>query len=285
MKLSNRQFALAALFTCALAGSAAALIYHPVDFSQYHNRRIQQRFTTWNHVPEGHVKFGGVPFYIPPGVNNEWNIGAGSDLNGLTSVLDIKVHAFGTRTVYTLISTNWGTTAGGYLTLEFFGTHGAYASADLIGNRDIRDWNLYPAFTTLINGTTTTQVHTITNGLNGNPDVIDMQRFDLPSDFDSQTLDRIRITDRRQVFVHSAIVSGITVFGQSDLILCPADFNEDYFVDDADFVLFSDQYTAWDCHSDAMPNGCLADLNKDGVVDDADFILFAGWYSVLVCPS
>ena len=285
MKLSNQQLALATLFCFALAGTAAATVYHPVDFSQYHNRRIQQRYTTWNHVPEGHVTFGGVPFFIPPGGNNEWNIGAGADLNGLTSVLDIKVHAFGTRTVYTLISTNWGTTSGGNLTLEFFGTHGAYASADLIGNRDTRDWNLYPAFTTQINGTTTTQVYTISNGLNGNPDVIDMQRFDLPQDFESQTLDRIRITDHRRIFVHSGIVSGITVYGQSDLVLCPADFNQDYVVDDSDFVQFAEQYTMWDCHAADMPGACAADLNDDDVVDDSDFMLFAGWYGVMVCPS
>jgi hypothetical protein len=285
MKSINRQLAVATLFTCAIAGTATAVIYHPVDFSQYHNARIQQRFATWNHVPEGHIKLGGVPFFIPPGSNNEWNLGAGGNLNGVTSVLDIKVHAFGTRTVYTLINSNWGTATGGHMLIEFFGTQGGYASADLIGNRDIRDWNLFPSFTTQINGTTTTQVHTIANGLNGSPDVIDMQRFDLPVEFDSQTLDRIRITDQRQIFVHSGIVSGITVFGQSDLVLCPADFNEDYFVDDADFVLFSDQYTAWDCHADDMPNGCVADLNKDGVVDDSDFILFAGWYGVMMCPS
>jgi hypothetical protein len=285
MKLSNQQLALATLFCFALAGTAAATVYHPVDFSQYHNRRIQQRYTTWNHVPEGHVTFGGVPFFIPPGGNNEWAIGESVLYDGVTSVLDIKAHAFGTRTVYTLISTYWGQPVGGCMSIEFFGTKGAYASWDLVGNRDIRDWNLYPGYPTQINGTTTTQVHTIADGRNGNPDVIDMQRFDLPQDFESQTLDLIRITDHRRIFAHSGIVSGITVHGQSDLVLCPADFNQDYVVDDSDFVQFAEQYTMWDCHAADMPGACAADLNHDDVVDDSDFMLFAGWYGVMVCPS
>jgi hypothetical protein len=33
-----------------------------------------------------------------------------------------------------------------------------------------------------------------------------------------------------------------------------------------------------------MPAGCPADFNRDGNVDDADFVLFADAYDTLLCP-
>ncbi len=65
---------------------------------------------------------------------------------------------------------------------------------------------------------------------------------------------------------------------------CPADFNADAFVDDADFVIFAAAYSLLDCADPAMPAGCPADLNRDSVVDDADFVIFATAYETLVCP-
>ncbi|MBL8875013.1 MAG: hypothetical protein JNM86_04365 [Phycisphaerae bacterium] len=87
---------------------------------------------------------------------------------------------------------------------------------------------------------------------------------------------------------------------------CPADFNEDGFVDDVDFVnYFTPAYTAlvcspcdatcetncarpsvFDCtdFSDSPYNACVGDLNWDGVVDDADFAIFVVSYNLLECP-
>lgn len=65
---------------------------------------------------------------------------------------------------------------------------------------------------------------------------------------------------------------------------CQADMNADTFVDDPDFVLFADQYNAFDCRTAAMPGGCAGDLNGDNFVDDADFVLFATAYEALICP-
>ena len=61
---------------------------------------------------------------------------------------------------------------------------------------------------------------------------------------------------------------------------CGADFNQDGFVDDADFVLFADAYNLFT--TPAADSFC--DLNLDTVVDDADFVLFAGAYNELFCP-
>ncbi|MBN8598921.1 MAG: hypothetical protein J0L78_14705 [Planctomycetes bacterium] len=58
--------------------------------------------------------------------------------------------------------------------------------------------------------------------------------------------------------------------------LCRADFNLDNVVDDADFVLFLNAYSA------LLSNG--GDLSGDGKTDDADFSLFAPAYDSLTCP-
>lgn len=65
---------------------------------------------------------------------------------------------------------------------------------------------------------------------------------------------------------------------------CPADFNNDGFVDDTDFVIFANAYNLLDCNDPGMPAGCPSDLNNDNVVDDADFVLFATAYEALLCP-
>ena len=65
---------------------------------------------------------------------------------------------------------------------------------------------------------------------------------------------------------------------------CPADFNCDEMVEDADFVVFADSYDVFDCSEGAMPQNCAADINGDGFVDDADFVLFATAYDAFECP-
>lgn len=65
---------------------------------------------------------------------------------------------------------------------------------------------------------------------------------------------------------------------------CPADLNQDGFVDDADFSIFVVAYNILDCADPSMPGGCPADLNGDDLVDDADFVQFVAAYNELVCP-
>jgi len=65
---------------------------------------------------------------------------------------------------------------------------------------------------------------------------------------------------------------------------CPADLNNDGFVDDSDFVIFANTYNILDCSDPTMPVGCPGDINSDGIVDDADFVLFAAAYDQLLCP-
>jgi hypothetical protein len=62
---------------------------------------------------------------------------------------------------------------------------------------------------------------------------------------------------------------------------CPADFNNDTFVDDSDFVLFASAYN----DLIAPSRWALGDVNGDGLVDDSDFVTFAGAYNDLLCPN
>jgi len=65
---------------------------------------------------------------------------------------------------------------------------------------------------------------------------------------------------------------------------CPADFNLDLVVDDADFVIFLAGYNLLICDDPAMPAGCPADLDNNNLVDDADFVIFLQAYNFLECP-
>ena len=65
--------------------------------------------------------------------------------------------------------------------------------------------------------------------------------------------------------------------------LCPADLNDDRFVDDLDFQMFVGAYNVLDCAAQVMPAGCLSDINNDRLVDDIDFQAFVVAYGELVC--
>lgn len=65
--------------------------------------------------------------------------------------------------------------------------------------------------------------------------------------------------------------------------ICAGDFNDDGFVEDADFVEFAAAYNLLLCTDPIMPENCPGDLNGDGFVDDSDFVLFAAAYNALLC--
>lgn len=60
------------------------------------------------------------------------------------------------------------------------------------------------------------------------------------------------------------------------LHLCPADFNRDTLVDDADFQLFVASY-------DLLATNA-GDLTGDGLTEDSDFVVFVEAYNRLECP-
>jgi len=60
------------------------------------------------------------------------------------------------------------------------------------------------------------------------------------------------------------------------------DINADGQVDDADFILFLDQYDLMLCTDPLMPDACSADFNHDDLVDDADFAIFIPAYNTML---
>ncbi|MFO0860059.1 MAG: matrixin family metalloprotease [Phycisphaerales bacterium] len=69
--------------------------------------------------------------------------------------------------------------------------------------------------------------------------------------------------------------------GASLIAPCPADFNGDARVDDADFLIFVQAYNILEIPG-ANP---WCDLTGDLVVDDQDFVVFITGYENLVCPT
>jgi len=209
MRRINFGIVISILLATLLNTSTSLGAYIPIDFSSSHNITVQRN----QFFPQsGTFNLGGVPFSIPADGPNGWGSGdgiGGANGNNGQWILDIDVGVYGATDVYTLINTDWGTTSGGRMLVEFFGSDGAYYQKDLRGNTDIRDWNLF--FTDSINNTTTTNVVSISPGKDGSPDVMDMQLFELPLDFSDEILASIRVTDNRTTFVHSGLVSGVTV--------------------------------------------------------------------------
>lgn len=77
---------------------------------------------------------------------------------------------------------------------------------------------------------------------------------------------------------------GSATSGPAELSICGGDLGCDGFVDDTDFVYFTQQYAVFDCGDPAMPDACSADLNADGFVDDTDFVFFSQAYEQFACP-
>ena len=125
-------------------------------------------------------------------------------------ILDIPLSVPGATEVQTLINTFYGQPGPtSYITLEFFGTGGAYYRKDLIGNVDVRD-HFYAFWTNTINGTTTTNVYTSGGGFLSESR-LDKQQIVLPSVFQGETLTEFRLTSTGGVLVSDASIQGLTI--------------------------------------------------------------------------
>lgn len=95
------------------------------------------------------------------------------------------------------------------------------------------------------------------------------------------------VSDTTTIEFYSLLPSGVAGPALDDVSVrdaaCPADLSGDGFVDDADFVLFAQQYDEFECDSRIMPDACSADLNFSNFVDDADFVLFTQAYGEFAC--
>lgn len=69
----------------------------------------------------------------------------------------------------------------------------------------------------------------------------------------------------------------VTSDNRGPTVGCPADFNGDGGVDDADFAFFAKFY------GDLLNISGDIDGGNDGMTDDGDFSVFASAYDALVC--
>mmetsp|Transcript_20907 Transcript_20907/g.29217 ORF Transcript_20907/g.29217 Transcript_20907/m.29217 type:complete len:459 (-) Transcript_20907:703-2079(-) len=196
-------------FTCLLHLASAGGQVIPIDISEHMNFDMLGLNPDY---PRGEVKFADIPFTLVEEGFTGWssgNGGFGGNIYPGTWTMTIDVGIYGVSKVYTLLNSGWGTTQSGWLIVEFFGSSGAYLRADLRGNREIRDHALL--WTSRIDSPNTRNVFFDATGRGGRPNVIDMQTFTLPSEFQKQMLNSVRITDRRQPFLHTARLLGVSV--------------------------------------------------------------------------
>jgi len=99
------------------------------------------------------------------------------------------------------------------------------------------------------------------------------------------TFNSAKMSANGSIFIGRGTYNGADSYFRIDLNgPCPADLNDDFAIDDSDFVSFAQAYDVLVCSAPDMPLGCPADLNHDQAVDDADFVLFAAAYNDLLCP-
>jgi len=103
------------------------------------------------------------------------------------------------------------------------------------------------------------------------------------------TLHKITAADAGEYTLQATGACGDSVMSPAIALVvpycCPADFNADHVVDDADFSPFVLAYNLMLCSDPGQRLDCPEDLNNDGVVDDADFVLFLTAYGTCLCPD
>ena len=194
--------------------TVGASFYQAVDFSSFHNERMQSDpgLIGAATFPEGSQVLGGIPFDIPTGGNNYWNAEYATGAN--PRQIDIPVNRFGVSEVHTLINTFWGQAGLPSLAkLEFIGSGGAFYALDLIGNDHIRD-HFNGGFINTINGTTTTEV--FNNGLGSR---LDKQFITLPAAFHNEVLTTIRVIDNGANLTQRIFAAGISVGIANDVVV------------------------------------------------------------------
>ncbi len=168
--------------------------YYPITFF----------YNTSNTFLVGNLTFNGVPFNIPETGNNIWDSYSATGTN--PRFIDISINKFGITEVHTLINSSYGQRGpNSYAFIEFFGSTGAYLKVNLIGNDNIRDYN-QSYWTNTINGITTIEVFN-----DGSGHRRDKQLFTLPSEFSTQQLEKIRLSDNGGTDFQRVFLTGLTV--------------------------------------------------------------------------
>lgn len=194
----------------------------------------------------------GIPFQLGETYGSFW--WSGDNAAGGTSIpqtLDLAVGLDGALAVHMMINTAWGQRGPtSYLSVEFYGDQGAYYRHDLVGNVDVRDWRNTIWTNVLDPDGIATNVWSATIPTWGAVR-LDVQRFELPPEFETQTLESIVVTDTGRPSFQRALIAGATI----ELIPCKADIDGDGALTIFDFIEFQILFVDQDPRADCDGNG------------------------------
>ncbi len=162
----------------------------------------------YDSVFPGDHTWNGVPFSLAVDA---------SDNNAFMGTLEIPVDVYGVATAYTLINTAFGSYGSVVGTVEFFGSDGAYYSVDLTEGINVRD-HYYGSFNNVIDGVNALLAY----GASSSGAHLDMQVYNLPSDFADETLVKIVFTGYSSgggnPFIAGATVAAVPIPGAAWLL-------------------------------------------------------------------
>ncbi|HKQ11606.1 MAG TPA: PEP-CTERM sorting domain-containing protein [Rhizomicrobium sp.] len=183
--------AMGACLFCAVPSQAAPFQIAPLPGV---NSDLNAFYTNGFSYPQGGgLTVGGVPFTLTtvPGLSDTFVIqdpaflGAPNPVGG--TIFDIPVGVFGVTQVYTLMNSAFGVFGSNIASLEFIGSAGGNSVQFLIEGLNIRD-HFNGSFNNVVTDPT------IQTALFPGDVRLDMQTWNLPAAFESQTLDLIRFT-------------------------------------------------------------------------------------------
>lgn len=213
----SRLLAAASVVACSATG-ALGQVFTTVPLAGVANARLQAAWPTFTGVPypEGNQTWGNVPWSLGSGGNNTWFSRDATGANPRTVTIPINVAQ--ATTAYTLMGTWQGNTSQSlYVELEFTGSAGATFTTRFFGGVHIRDWFNGRYTNNVTSPNTTANVYSVNIGPNGGTGTsrLDMQRIDLPTAFESQSLVSLTIrdfgADPSGTFGQRSFIYGLTV--------------------------------------------------------------------------
>ena len=180
---------------------------------------LNVNLTTWTNgsvysgLFSGTQTLGGIPFALATN-SSGYDVFWGSNLTpstlsgNSTGTLSLSTNNYGAITVYTLINSAWGTANQKTGSLTFTASNGDSYTVQLVEGVNVRD-HYYGSYIDTLSASYVTQSVIGTN--NSGTAHLDMQAFDLPNSFMSETLTSIVFTSTGSASVGLPFLAGITV--------------------------------------------------------------------------
>jgi len=191
------------IFCCGLRANTVT-----IDLSSIANGSFKSsEVANGNQFPTGQNVFNGVQFNIPTGPNNAW-FGSMTNTPIGTETVDVHPDTFGSTTAYTLLNTMFVGAPGSLLKFTFIGSAGAIYTYFMTTGVDYRDYN--QSIVNTISGNTTNAWNNMLPG-STSWQRLDMQTIQLPSEFRTQFLTDVILTDDGAIGIQRSIWAGLTI--------------------------------------------------------------------------